>query len=43
MDIKYVILETGKKQLFLDISSTGIDTFVPSLYQWVETRNIAVF
>jgi hypothetical protein len=38
MDIKHVIFETGKKHLFLDISSTNIDTLVPSLYQCVETR-----
>jgi hypothetical protein len=32
-----------KKHLFLDISSTNIDTLVPSLYQCVETRSIEVF
>jgi hypothetical protein len=37
-----VVLEPGKK-LFLDICSTDIDTFVPSLYQCVETRSIEVF
>jgi hypothetical protein len=30
-------------RLFLDISSTSIDTYVPSLYQCVETRSIEVF
>jgi hypothetical protein len=34
---------TWKKHLFLDISSTNIDTLVPSLYQCVETCNIEVF
>jgi hypothetical protein len=38
-----VIFEPGEKHLFLDISSTNIDTLVPSLYQRVETRNIEVF
>jgi hypothetical protein len=32
-----------KKYLFLDISSTTIDTLVTSLYQCVETRSIEVF
>jgi hypothetical protein len=32
-----------KKHSFLDISSTNIDTFVPSLYQCVETRSVQVF
>jgi hypothetical protein len=31
------------KYLFLDISSTNIDTLAPSLYQCVETRRIEVF
>jgi hypothetical protein len=31
------------KHLFLGISSTNIDTLVPSLYQCVEIRNIEVF
>jgi hypothetical protein len=35
-----VIFETEKKHLFLDISSTNIDTLVPSLYWCVETRSI---
>jgi hypothetical protein len=40
MDIKlkHVILEPGKN-IFLDISSTNIDTLDPALYQCVETRN----
>jgi hypothetical protein len=32
-----VIFEPGKKHLFLDITSTNIDTLVPLLYQCVET------
>jgi hypothetical protein len=32
-----VIFEPGKKHLFLDISSTNNDTFVPSPYQFFET------
>jgi hypothetical protein len=31
------------KHLFLDMSSTNIDTLVPSLYQCVEIRSIEVF
>jgi hypothetical protein len=44
MDIKrkYMIFEPGKK-LFLDISSTSIDTLVRSLDQCVETRSVEVF
>jgi hypothetical protein len=45
MDIKckiYDIRNRKKKHLFLDISSTNIDTLVPSLYQCVETRNMEV-
>jgi hypothetical protein len=45
MDIKrktYGIL-TWKQHLFLDISSTNIDTFVPSLYHCFETRSQEVF
>jgi hypothetical protein len=41
MDIKlktHDIQTWGKKDLFLDISSTNIDTLVPSLYQCVKTR-----
>jgi hypothetical protein len=34
---------TWKKRLFLYISPTNFDTFVPSLYQCVETRNTEVF
>jgi hypothetical protein len=40
---KHVIFETRKVLSFLDISSTNIDTLVPSLYQCVETRSIDVF
>jgi hypothetical protein len=43
MDIKHVILEPGKKHLFLDISSTIIYILAPTLYQCVETRSIEVF
>jgi hypothetical protein len=32
----------AEKKLFLDISSTNIDTLVPSLCQCVETRSIEV-
>jgi hypothetical protein len=32
-----------KRHLFLDICSTNTDTFVPSLYQCVETRSTEVF
>jgi hypothetical protein len=35
--------QTWKKHLFLYISSTDTDTFVPSLYQWVENRSIEIF
>jgi hypothetical protein len=38
-----VILEPGKKHLFLDLSFTNTDTLVPSLYQCVETSSIEVF
>jgi hypothetical protein len=31
-----------EKRLFLDISSTNIDTLVPSLYQCVKTRSLEV-
>jgi hypothetical protein len=31
-------IQTLKKHVFLDISSTSIDTFVPLLYQCVETQ-----
>jgi hypothetical protein len=41
---KSVILEPAKKtHLFLDTSTTSIDTYVPSLYKCVETRSIEVF
>jgi hypothetical protein len=36
-------IRTWKKKIFLDISSTNIDTLVPSLYYCVETRRIEVF
>jgi hypothetical protein len=36
-----MVFEPEKK--FLDISSTNIDTIVPSLYQCVETLSIEVF
>jgi hypothetical protein len=41
MDIKRnsCDIRTWEKHLFLDISSTNIDTLVPSLYQYVKTRN----
>jgi hypothetical protein len=32
-----------QKHLFLDISSTNINTPVPSLYKCVETRSIEIF
>jgi hypothetical protein len=45
MDIKRKTcdIRTWKKHLFLDISSTNIDTLIQSLYQCVETRCIKVF
>jgi hypothetical protein len=45
LDIKRKIrvIRTWKNRLFLDISSTNIDTLVLSLYQCVETRRIEVF
>jgi hypothetical protein len=42
-NVKHAIFEPGKKRLFLNISTTNIDTRVPSLYQSVETRCIEVF
>jgi hypothetical protein len=36
-----MIFEPGKT--FLDVSSSNIDTLVPSLYQCVETHSIEVF
>jgi hypothetical protein len=41
MDIKRkpCDIRTRENHLFLNISSTSIDTFVPSLYQCVETRS----
>jgi hypothetical protein len=38
-----VIFEPWKEHLFLDISSTNIDTLGPSLYQCVETHSIKKF
>jgi hypothetical protein len=45
MDIKSKTcdIRTEGKHLFLDISSTNIDTLVPSLHQCVETRSKEVF
>jgi hypothetical protein len=46
MDIKrntYEYSNRGGESLFLDTSSTNIDTTVPSLYQCVETRSTEVF
>jgi hypothetical protein len=45
IDVKRKIcdIRAWKKYLFLDISSTSIDTLVPSLYQSVETLSIEVF
>jgi hypothetical protein len=44
MDIKYKTcdIRTREKHLFLDISSTNIDTLVPSLYHCVENGIIVV-
>jgi hypothetical protein len=45
MDIKCKTcdIRTQKRHLFFDISSTDIDTLVPTLYQCAETCNIGVF
>jgi hypothetical protein len=45
MDVKRKAydIRTWKKHLLLDISSTNIDTAVPSLYRCVETRSTEVF
>jgi hypothetical protein len=45
MDIKRKTsdIQTWEKRLFLDVSTTNIDTLVPSLYQCVETRSTEVF
>jgi hypothetical protein len=38
-----VIFDPGRKgHLFLDISSTNIDTLVPALYKSVESRSLEV-
>jgi hypothetical protein len=36
-----LIFEAGN--IFLDIPSSNIDSFVPSLYHGIETRSIEVF
>jgi hypothetical protein len=36
-------VRTWKEHLFFNISSTNIDTLVPSLCQWVETHSVEVF
>jgi hypothetical protein len=41
--VNLVILEPGKKHLFLGMSSNNTDTFVPSLYLCVEIHSIEVF
>jgi hypothetical protein len=45
MNIKHKTcdIRTWGKKLFLDISSTNIDTLVPTLYLYVETSSIEVF
>jgi hypothetical protein len=45
VDIKYKSydIRTWEKHLYLDITSTNTDTYVPSLYQYVEIRSIEVF
>jgi hypothetical protein len=45
MDIKRKTcdIRIWEKHLSIDMSSTNIDTLVPSLYQCVETRSIEVF
>jgi hypothetical protein len=45
MDImhKTCDIRIRKKHLFLDMSTTNIDTLVPSLSQCIETRSIEVF
>jgi hypothetical protein len=45
MDIKRKMcdIRTWVKHLLLDIFSTNIDTLVPSLYHYFETRSIEVF
>jgi hypothetical protein len=40
---KITEIRVWKKHLFLDISSTKIDTLVSLLYQRVETRGIEAF
>jgi hypothetical protein len=36
-------IPTWKKRLFLEISSTNVDTLAPLLYQYAETCSIEVF
>jgi hypothetical protein len=43
VNVKGVVFGTWGKHLLLDISSANIDTLVPSLYQFVETRSVEVF
>jgi hypothetical protein len=45
MDTKHKTcdIRNWEKHLFIGISSTNIDTLVPSLYQCVETRSTEVF
>jgi hypothetical protein len=45
MDVKFRTYgnRNWKKHLFLDISSTNIDTLVPSLYKCVEAHSTDVF
>jgi hypothetical protein len=45
MDVKRKVCDipTGGKHLFLDISSTNIDTLAPSLYQCFVARSIEAF
>jgi hypothetical protein len=38
-----VIFESEKNHLFLDISSTNINTLVPSFYQYLQTWSIEIF
>jgi hypothetical protein len=44
MDIKRKAssVRTWKKRLFLDMTSTNVDTLVPSLYQCVETLSTEI-
>jgi hypothetical protein len=42
-NVKHVIIEPEKKNLFFDIFFTNADTLVPSLYQCVETSSAEVY